>query len=156
MLRSAVALARALLPWGLNSTGTRVLNRGCFRRFCSVDGMAHHPNLEVYTGKKLRITSSCAKKTSVFIGMASTAKDSERSIFSSLLRTAIAIWTFRLMAVFEDMASQKVLITVQPQFTVCASLSRVFSARAGAGGTEDFGTATRGQPPPQRDFGLTE
>jgi hypothetical protein len=40
--------------------------------------------------------------------MSSTAKDSERSIFSSLLRTAIAIWTFRLMAVFEDMASQKV------------------------------------------------
>jgi hypothetical protein len=48
------------------------------------------------------------------------------------------------------------LITVQPQFTVCASLSRVFSERAAAGGTEDFGTATRGQPPPQRDFGLTE
>ena len=52
--------------------------------------------------------------------------------------------------------SHNLLITVQPQFTVCASLSRVFSARAGAGGTEDFGTATRGQPPPQRDFGLTE
>src|SRR5579872_1979026 len=35
MLRSAVALVRALLPWGLNSTATRVLNRGCLRRFCS-------------------------------------------------------------------------------------------------------------------------
>jgi hypothetical protein len=37
--------------------------------------------------------------------------------------------------------SHNLLIRVQPQLAVCASLSRVFSARAGAGGTDDFGTA---------------
>lgn len=33
------------------------------------------------------------------------------------------------------------LIPAQPQLTICAALSGVFSTRAGARGTEDFGTA---------------
>jgi hypothetical protein len=40
--------------------------------------------------------------------------------------------------------AQNLLITVQSQISVSASLSRVFSARVGAGEIEDFGTA--GQP----------
>jgi hypothetical protein len=53
--------------------------------------------------------------------------------------------TFRVrLPVGEPVKPHNLLITVQPQFTFCASLSSVFSVRAGAGGTEDFGTA--GQP----------
>ena len=36
---------------------------------------------------------------------------------------------------------QNLLIAVQPHFRFCASLSSVFSVRAGARRTEDFGTA---------------
>jgi hypothetical protein len=36
---------------------------------------------------------------------------------------------------------QNLLITAQPRFMICAALSGVFSARLGAGGIEDFGTA---------------
>jgi hypothetical protein len=36
---------------------------------------------------------------------------------------------------------QNLLILAQRQFMICESLSGVFSAQAGAGGIEDFGTA---------------
>src|SRR5580700_789320 len=42
---------------------------------------------------------------------------------------------------FDCVVPHKLLIPAQPQFTICAALSGVFSARAGASGTEDFGTA---------------
>jgi hypothetical protein len=42
---------------------------------------------------------------------------------------------------FDSALMDNLLIQVQPQVTICAALSRVFPAWAGADGTDDFGAA---------------